>query len=591
METINSFKGYGKVSEAEDREFRRKTRRRLILIIIGLVLLLFIAVGVTVGTIISRKRNDNGTDSPSPSSGLSTASSIKAMCKVTRYPDSCFSSLSSAVSSSSSKSDPEELFKLSIHVAMNAVAKLSSVPDSFSVPANDKRLRSALDVCKELYEDAVDQLNTSLSSLSPAPGENLLTSSKLDDLKTWLSAAITDLSTCLDGFEGTVGDAGDKMKVAMNTSTELTSNALAITAGIVNIMNSLKFPIHRKLLTETKMMITHNGLPHWVSPEQRRELQGTKGQVWQPNVTVAKDGSGDVMTVGEAVAMVPKKNKDQFVIYVKAGEYVENVIVDKSKWNVYIYGDGIDKTVISGGKNFIDGTPTFSTATFVAVGRRFMAKGIAFKNTAGPDKHQAVALRAGSDQSVFYKCSFDGYQDTLYAHSLRQFYRECDITGTIDFIFGNAAVVFQSCNIKPRQPLPNQSNTITAQGRTDPNQNTGISVQSSTISALDSLTRPTYLGRPWKPYSTTIIMKTEISAVVDPAGWLPWVAGTVPPETIMYGEYANTGPGAAVTTRVKWPGYQSSVSDKVAQKYSVASFIAGDEWLPNSGVEFVSTLS
>ncbi|KAH7681227.1 Pectinesterase protein [Dioscorea alata] len=70
------------------------------------------------------------------------------------------------------------------------------------------------------------------------------------------------------------------------------------------------------------------------------------------------------MTVGEAVAMVPKKSKDQFVIYVKAGEYVENVVVDKNKWNVFIYGDGIDKTVISGGRNFIDGTPTFSTATF-----------------------------------------------------------------------------------------------------------------------------------------------------------------------------------------------------------------------------------
>ncbi|XP_039145149.1 pectinesterase 3-like [Dioscorea cayenensis subsp. rotundata] len=235
-------------------------------------------------------------------------------------------------------------------------------------------------------------------------------------------------------------------------------------------------------------------------------------------------------------------------------------------------------------------TVMFSNKT-VAVGRRFMAKGISFKNTAGPDKHQAVALRAGSDQSVFYKCSFDGYQDTLYAHSLRQFYRDCDITGTIDFIFGNAAVVFQSCNIKPRQPLPNQSNTITAQGRTDPNQNTGISIQSSTISALDSLTRPTYLGRPWKPYSTTIIMKTEISAVVDPSGWMPWVAGTVPPETIMYAEYDNTGPGAAVAGRVKWPGYQSSVSDNVAQKFSVASFIAGDEWLPDSGVEFVSTLT
>ncbi|KAJ0983752.1 hypothetical protein J5N97_002108 [Dioscorea zingiberensis] len=590
MESINSFKGYGKVSEAEDRDFRRKTRRRLIFIIVALVLLLVIVVGVTVGTIVSRKHNNDGGTNSSSTPSTSMASSIKAMCKVTRYPDSCFSSLSSAeASTSTSTSDPEELFKLSIRIAMDTVSNLSSLPDTLSVPANDKRLRAALDSCKELFEDAVDHLNTSLASLSPAPGEKLLTSTKMDDLKTWLSAAITDQATCLDGFEGTVGDAGAKMEAAMKNSTEFTSNALAIAAGIFNIMDKLKFPVHRKLLTAVEIRTGH-GFPHWVSEQHRRALLEEKVQTRQPNVTVAKDGSGDVMTVGEAVAMVPKKNKEQFVIYVKGGMYVENVVVDKNKWNVFIYGDGMDKTIISGSRNFIDGTPTFATATFVAVGRSFIARDIGFQNTAGPEKHQAVALRAGSDRSVFYKCSFDGYQDTLYAHSQRQFYRDCDISGTIDFIFGDSSVVFQSCRIRPRQPLPNQFNTITAQGRTDPNENTGISIQSSSISPLDTVNRPTYLGRPWKPYSTTIIMQTEISAVVDPAGWLPWVSGTVPPDTISYAEYSNTGPGADVAGRVKWPGYQSSVSAEVAQKFTVSSFIRGDEWLPGTGVEFLPTL-
>lgn len=77
----------------------------------------------------------------------------------------------------------------------------------------------------------------------------------MDDLKTWLSEAITDMSTCLDGFEATFGNDWDKMKATMNTSTELTSNALAIHAEILNIMNSLKFPIHRKILCEMRMMM------------------------------------------------------------------------------------------------------------------------------------------------------------------------------------------------------------------------------------------------------------------------------------------------------------------------------------------------
>ena len=230
---------------------------------------------------------------------------------------------------------------------------------------------------------------------------------------------------------------------------------------------------------------------------------------------------------------------------------------------------------------------------FAAVkGQGFIAKDIGFVNTAGAAKHQAVALRSGSDRSVFYRCSFDGFQDTLYAHSNRQFYRDCDIAGTIDFIFGNAAVVFQSCKIMPRQPLPNQFNTITAQGKKDPNQNTGIVIQKSTIAALnkDNLTAPTYLGRPWKDYSTTVIMQSEIGSFLKPVGWVSWVPNVEPASTIFYAEYQNTGPGSDVSQRVKWAGYKPTLTDVEAGKFTVQSFIQGPEWLADAAVEFESAL-
>ncbi|XP_028778198.1 pectinesterase 2-like isoform X2 [Neltuma alba] len=258
-----------------------------------------------------------------------------------------------------------------------------------------------------------------------------------------------------------------------------------------------------------------------------------------------------------------------------------------------LVGDGIGKTIITGSKSVGGGTTTFRSATVAVVGDGFIAQGITFRNTAGASNHQAVALRSGSDLSVFYKCSFEGYQDTLYVHSERQFYRECNIYGTVDFIFGNAAVVFQNCNIFARNP-PNKVNTITAQGRTDPNQNTGISIHNCRITAASELKAVqssvrTYLGRPWKQYSRTVIMKSFLDSLINQAGWLEW-SGNFALNTLYYGEYMNTGSGSSTANRVKWSGFHVITSASEASKFTVGNFIAGNSWLPATSVPFTSGL-
>lgn len=220
----------------------------------------------------------------------------------------------------------------------------------------------------------------------------------------------------------------------------------------------------------------------------------------------------------------------------------------------------------------------------------FVAVNITFRNTAGPSKFQAVAMRSGADMSTFYRCSFQGYQDTLYAHSLRQFYRECDIYGTIDFILGNAAVVLQNCNIYPRLPLPGQFNPITAQGRTDPNQNTGISIHNCTIKPAEDLAPnvgavKTYLGRPWKEYSRTVVMQSFLDSVIDPAGWSIW-SGDFALSTLYYAEYDNRGPAADTSNRVTWPGYHV-INATDAANFTVDNFLQGNAWLPQTGVPYI----
>lgn len=213
-----------------------------------------------------------------------------------------------------------------------------------------------------------------------------------------------------------------------------------------------------------------------------------------------------------------------------------------------------------------------------------------FENTAGPHKHQAVALRVSSDRSVFYRCSIEGYQDTLLTHSLRQFYRDCCIYGTFDFILGDAAVVFQNCDIFIRRPMSHQSNMVTAQGRDDPDSNTGILIHGCRVAPAPELASVkgsfrSYLGRPWKRYSRTVIMKTDLDGLIDPRGWMEW-SGEFALSTLFYGEYMNTGGGASTEHRVRWVGFHVMRSPEEAHPYCVSRVIQGESWIPKAGVPF-----
>lgn len=223
-------------------------------------------------------------------------------------------------------------------------------------------------------------------------------------------------------------------------------------------------------------------------------------------------------------------------------------------------------------------------------GDGFIAKDITFENTAGVDAGQAVALLSQSDKSAFYHCGFKGHQDTLLASMYKQFYRECEIYGTVDYIFGNAAVVVQQSTLYASNS--DRGLVITAQGRQTLDDATGIVIHNCKVVAGPDLPEggsPAYLGRPWKDYSTVVVMQTFLDSVVNPAGWLEW-EGADPSRdsTVYYAEFNNTGPGSATDQRVKWPGYHNITDPSDVEKYSVANFIDGESWIPDTGVPFDS---
>ncbi|CAH9118798.1 unnamed protein product [Cuscuta europaea] len=470
----------------------------------------------------------------------------------------------------------------SLRTTIDVVRQVTSIVSKFgSFFGGDLRLSNAVSDCLDLLELSADELSTTLSAsqqLNYGKKENGTTGNLSVDLRTWLSGAMTNQDTCLDGFEGTNGFVKNLVSGSL---TQLGSSVRQV-LDMVRPTPGPK-PIGRNLREK---------LPYWLKHNDRKLIQ-VNGVV--ADAVVALDGTGNFTSLTSAISAAPEMSNRRYIIYVKRGVYREYVEIGKKKWNIMLIGDGMDVTIFTGNRSFIDGWTTYRSATFAVKGRGFIARDMTFENTAGPEKHQAVAFRSDSDLSVLFRCAIRGYQDTLYAHSMRQFYRECKITGTVDFIFGDSTTVFQSCEISVRKGLPSQKNTVTAHGRKDPAEPTGFSIQFCNITAEPDViaaanTTATYLGRPWKLYSRTVVMQSYMASAIRPEGWLEW-NGTFALDSLFYGEFSNYGPGSGIGTRVKWPGFHLMNNSAQAHNFTVAEFLLGDSWLPSTGVKYTAGLS
>ncbi|KAM1395687.1 hypothetical protein PS2_031143 [Malus domestica] len=529
----------------------------------------------------------------------STTVSAGTICKSTPDPSFCKSVLPH-------NHNPENVYfygRFSVRKSLSQSREFLKLIDKYLQRRSTLSLTAvrALEDCLLLAGLNMDFLLNSFETVNKT--SKTLSTLKANDVQTLLSAILTNQQTCFDGIQSTASAWSLKngLSAPLKNDTKFYSVSLALfTKGWV--------PKKKKQAawrpTRTQRGFKNGRLPLKMSSKTRAVYESvSKRKMLQTEtaddevlvseiVTVSRDGTGNFSTINDAIAAAPNNSAPTdgyFLIYVTAGVYEEYVSVAKNKRYLMMVGDGINQTIITGNRSVVDGWTTFNSATFAVVAPGFVAVNITFRNTAGAIKHQAVAVRSGADLSTFYSCSFEAYQDTLYTHSLRQFYRECDIYGTVDFIFGNAAVVFQNCNIYPRLPMSGQFNAITAQGRTDPNQNTGTSIHNCTIRAADDLassnsSTKTYLGRPWKEYSRTVYMQSYIDSLVEPVRWRAW-DGDFALSTLYYAEYNNTGTGSNTTNRVTWPGYHV-INSTDAANFTVTNFLLGDDWLPQTGVPY-----
>ncbi|CAH8361455.1 unnamed protein product [Eruca vesicaria subsp. sativa] len=478
--------------------------------------------------------------------------SATTFCKNTPHPEACFHSLKLSLSINISPNILSFILQ-TLKTALSEAVKLTDLLSGAGISNNlMEGQRGSLHDCKDLHHITTSYLKRSLTKIQVGVNN----SRKLTDARAYLSAALTNKNTCLEGLESASGPLKPKLVTSFTTTYEHIRNSLSA------LPKQKKGTIDNKIKNRRLLGL----FPDWVSQKDRRFLEdsGDSDDEYDPSeiLTVAADGTGNFTTINEAISFAPNMSNDRVLIYVREGQYNENVEVPSYKTNIVL----------------------------IAVsGEGFLARDITVVNTAGPEKHQAVALRVNADFVALYRCVIDGYQDTLYTHSFRQFYRECDIYGTIDYIFGNAAVVFQGCNIVSKLPMPGQFTVVTAQSRDSPDEDTGISMQNCSILATEDLFNrsgrvKSFLGRPWRDYSRTVIMESFIDEFIDGSGWTKWNSGKEI-ENLYYGEYNNNGPGSETGKRVNWSGYHTMGYDD-AFNFSATEFITGDGWLGSTSFPY-----
>lgn len=291
---------------------------------------------------------------------------------------------------------------------------------------------------------------------------------------------------------------------------------------------------------------------------------------------VAQDGSGDFTTVQEAINAVPDFRKaNRTTILIKKGDYKEKVIIPECKINLTLIGeDGAKITYddyASKPNRFGEEKSTSGSASCYIYAPDVIAENLTFENSSGP-VGQAVACFVSGDRAIFRNCRFLGCQDTLYTYGYptRQYYEDCYIEGTVDFIFGKATAVFNRCNIHSRG-----DGYVTAPA-TPEDSKYGYVFHDCKLTGADGV-KNVPLSRPWRPYAQAIFINCDLGDHISPAGWNNWGKESNE-KTVTYAEYSSKGPGANPSARAP---YSHQLTDPTP--YAITTVLAGDDgWNPLS---------
>lgn len=295
-------------------------------------------------------------------------------------------------------------------------------------------------------------------------------------------------------------------------------------------------------------------------------------------VTVSPDGGADFTRIQDAIMAVPSGQPDSPVtIHVKAGVYREIVYVQREKRHIRLIGEGPESTRLvhdlHANMTGLDGRPigTFRTPTLTIDADDFEVRGLTVENAAGP-VGQALAMRVDGDRVIFRNCHFLGWQDTLFLNRGRQYFDQCRVAGSTDFIFGGATAYFERCELVTRG-----GHYITA-ASTPAETPYGFVFAQCRLLAEEPGAK-TYLGRPWRDHGSVHFLNCHMAGHIRAEGWHNWDRPHRE-ATARYREYGNHGPGAGPEGRVSW---SRVLTGEEAGPITRENVLAGrDGWAPPS---------
>lgn len=292
-----------------------------------------------------------------------------------------------------------------------------------------------------------------------------------------------------------------------------------------------------------------------------------KKPINEHNIVVSLDGSGDYTSIQEAINASKSFPYQRVIIFIKDGIYDEKIKVHEWNTNLSLIGESREKTIITHddyfGKMNLGRNSTFYTYTLLVEANDFYASNLTIQNTSG-EVGQAVALSVFSDKVVIVNCNILGNQDTLYVSGdgNRQYFKDCYIEGTTDFIFGKATALFENCKIHSKK------NSYITAAATPEGVEFGFVFKNCQLTAEEGVNE-VYLGRPWRIYAKTVFINCEMANHIKPEGWHNWSKQEAE-KTTYYAEYQSTGEGSNSEKRVSW---SHQLKKRQAKKYTIKKIL------------------